>query len=244
MNFSSKVASIYRWIAESQRGIMIVLFIVFLAIFNQYSQNGRYRYVKMPDRDKAYVIDSRTGEVSLGGVSTEKYYAYERQLEAAEAATQAKEKAKAWDRAKAAVHSNYEIGQTFTPDDLRPIAMHVAEYYGVPKDLLLGITAAASEWNPVAKNPTSGALGLEQFTDDKAKNYFTEPLTGDANDPRYHPGKSLDASARYLNDLYAKYGNWPEAVMHYGDNTPAYLEKVKRAAAREADLLSNSKKRK
>jgi soluble lytic murein transglycosylase-like protein len=234
MDISNKAELMYR-------SLIIILFIVFLATFYQYSQNGRYRYTKMSGYN-AYVIDSRTGEVFQGIVSIEKYNAYKQQLEAANAAAQAEARTEAWAKVMGTMPSYYDNAKTFTSDDLRQMALKVAQYYGVPKDLLLGITATASDWNPVAKNPTNGALGLEQFTDDKAKNYFREPLTGDVNDPRWHPGYSIDAAARYLIALYDKYGNWPEAVMHYGDNTPAYLQRVKREAAREANLLLNSKK--
>lgn len=237
MKISTKAASIYRWMSESHRGIMVVLFIVFLVIFYQYSQNGRYRYTRMRGYNEAYVIDSRTGEVVLGRVSTDKYYAYEWQLEADKAAARAEAKAQAAKAAKAyeaTVLSNYAIGHPFTPDDLRQMALKVANHYGLPKDMFLGIAAAASDWNPLAKNPTSGALGLMQFTDDIAKKYFREPIIDDQNDPRYHPGKSLDASARYLVDLHKQYGNWRDAVLHYGENTPAYLNRVIKASQDEA----------
>lgn len=131
--------------------------------------------------------------------------------------------------------TNYEIGQTFTPDDLRDMALQVADHYDVPKDLFLGLNAHESSWNPLAKNPKSSARGLGQFIDGTAKSYFDEPITNDENDPRYHPGKSLDASARYLKDLYGQHGDWEKAVLHYGENTPAYLNMVKAAAGREAD---------
>ena len=62
-----------------------------------------------------------------------------------------------------------------------------------------------------------------------------QPITNDENDPRYHPGKSMDATARYLLDLFKEHGNWQKAVLHYGENTPAYLNRVKRAAVQEAD---------
>jgi hypothetical protein len=138
--------------------------------------------------------------------------------------------------------TNYEIGQTFTPDDLRDMALQVAEHYDIPKDLFLGLNAHESAgWNPAAKNPKSSARGLGQFIDGTAKSYFDEPITNDENDPRNHPGKSLDASARYLRDLYGQHGDWEKAVLHYGENTPAYLNKIKEAAGREADEYEHFK---
>jgi len=45
------------------RGVLILLIIFFLAIFYQYSENGRYSYHKEIQDfiDKRYVVDTRTG---------------------------------------------------------------------------------------------------------------------------------------------------------------------------------------
>lgn len=48
------------------RSIIIILFLVSLAIFYQYSQNGRYTYHKEISDiggDNKYVVDSRTGTI-------------------------------------------------------------------------------------------------------------------------------------------------------------------------------------
>ena len=131
-----------------------------------------------------------------------------------------------------------EQGKSFTPDDLREMALQVAEHYQVPRDLMLGLAANESEWNPNAKNPKSSALGLGQFLDGTAPGYFQGlgALDGGPDDPRRHPGYSLDAMARYLRDLHKENnGDWEAAVKHYGEDTDAYLGKVKAAAGREAD---------
>jgi hypothetical protein len=45
------------------RSILILLFIAFLVIFYQYSQNGRYTYHRAKDDayEYQYIVDSRTG---------------------------------------------------------------------------------------------------------------------------------------------------------------------------------------
>jgi len=141
--------------------------------------------------------------------------------------------------------TNYELAQTFTPDDLRDMALNVAEHYGIPKDMFLGKIAVESNWNPTAKNPESSAAGLNQFIDSTAEKYFKDEgaiskNAEDPNDPRWHPGYSMDAAARYLKDLYAERGSWEGALQgYYGSKTPganqAYVEKIKEAAAGEAD---------
>lgn len=131
----------------------------------------------------------------------------------------------------------YDQAQTFTPDDLRDMALQVAEHYELPRDMFLGLMAHESSWNPNAKNPKSSALGLGQFIDGTARGYFQGlgEIDGGPNDPRRHPGYSMDASARYLRDLYQQHGDWETAVKRYGENTEAYLDLVKQAAGREAD---------
>jgi preprotein translocase subunit Sss1 len=139
--------------------------------------------------------------------------------------------------------TNQEVGSTFTPDDLREMALDVAQHYHVPRDMFLGIQATESDWRPNAQNPKSSALGLSQFVTGTAVKYFRPEwgaLDGGPDDPRRHPGYSLDASARYLRDLYQETGNWQAAVMRYygaknAAENEAYLEKIKAAAGREAD---------
>lgn len=45
------------------RGVIIVLFIILLAIFYQYSENGRYTYHH--SNNEIYIVDSRTGTYYL-----------------------------------------------------------------------------------------------------------------------------------------------------------------------------------
>jgi len=47
------------------RGIIIILFVVFLAIFYQYSENGRYTYHKEIEENliNKYVVDTRSATI-------------------------------------------------------------------------------------------------------------------------------------------------------------------------------------
>jgi hypothetical protein len=47
------------------RGILVILFIILLLIFHQYSENGRYIYHKeiKATFDDKYVVDTRTGTI-------------------------------------------------------------------------------------------------------------------------------------------------------------------------------------
>lgn len=137
--------------------------------------------------------------------------------------------------------SNYELAQTFTPDDLRPLALQVANHYGVPGDLFLGIAAQESGWGPTAKGK-AGEFGIMQIMPQTGKALGMN-ITGDANDDRWHPGRSFDAAARYLVDLKNQNGgDWQAAVRAYntGKGSPSpkgdgYLRAIMRMAGKEAD---------
>ena len=138
----------------------------------------------------------------------------------------------------------FEQAKTFTPDDLRSMALDVAGHYDIPRDLFLGLLSVESSWKATAKSPESSATGLAQFTDGTGKTYFKDQgqvsANGqDPNDPRWHPGYSMDAAARYLTDLYRETGDWQQAVKrYYGAKDPSandkYLNQVKAAAVNES----------
>ncbi len=97
--------------------------------------------------------------------------------------------------------------------------------YGVPKDLLLAVTKAESEFDPTVTSK-SGAMGLMQLMPETAK-YFG---VTDA----YDPEQNVMAGAKYLSDLLTKYdGNVTYAVAAYNagsnavdkyDGVPPYEE--------------------
>lgn len=97
--------------------------------------------------------------------------------------------------------------------------------YGVPKDLLLAVTKAESEFQPNATSK-SGAMGLMQLMPQTAS-YFG---VTDA----YDPEQNVMAGAHYLSDLLTKYkGNVTYAIAAYNagsnavdkyDGVPPYEE--------------------
>lgn len=115
------------------------------------------------------------------------------------------------------------------PAALQKMADDVADHYGVPRDIFKALVGHESSWNPLARNPKSSATGIGQFLDKTAQSYFDEPISpkGESpNDPRYHPGKSMDAAARLLVDNYKRTGNWADAIKSYGEGTEEYLQRV------------------
>lgn len=83
--------------------------------------------------------------------------------------------------------------------DYREYADYVSNAYGVPSELFRSLITSESSWNPMARSPT-GPLGIAQFTVETGKAYGLSPLD------RLNPYKSLDAAARYLRDLLARFG--------------------------------------
>lgn len=104
-----------------------------------------------------------------------------------------------------------------------PLAKQVAAKHGVPEDLFLRLVQQESGWNPSAQSH-AGAVGLAQLMPETAS------LLG--VDPR-DPHQNLEGGARYLRQMYNRFGSWklalaaynagPEAVAKYG-GVPPYAE--------------------
>jgi hypothetical protein len=124
------------------------------------------------------------------------------------------------------------LGQTMPKHRLRRMAMDIADHYGIPRDMFMGLVRAESSWNPAAKNPKSSASGLGQIIDGTARMLGLN-VTGDENDDRWHPGLNMDASARYLVDLKRRHGSWQKALWYYGERTDAYMDRIRNAADQE-----------
>ena len=105
-------------------------------------------------------------------------------------------------------------------------AKTVARKHGVPEDLYLRLVQQESGWNPVAVS-TKGATGLAQLMPGTASR-----LGVDINDPE----ENLEGGARYLRQMYDKFGTWklalaaynagPGAVEQY-EGIPPYAETTK-----------------
>jgi membrane-bound lytic murein transglycosylase D len=104
-------------------------------------------------------------------------------------------------------------------------AAFVAE--GVPAELAW-IAEAESTFNPSARSPV-GAKGLFQFMPETAKSLG---LSTFLPDERTDVKKSAEAAARYLRDLYGKFGDWPLVLAAYnaGEGRVRRLLKQKNAA--------------
>lgn len=96
-------------------------------------------------------------------------------------------------------------------------AAHVAESkYGIPRNLLVGVMGAESNFNPNATSPV-GARGLMQFMPETAKAYGIDPL---------NPDQSIDAAGKYLASSYKQFGNWDDTLRSYNMGVGG-LKKVK-----------------
>ena len=93
----------------------------------------------------------------------------------------------------------------------------------MPGDLFLRLVQQESGWNHRAVSP-KGALGLAQLMPGTAADLRVDPAD---------PAQNLEGGARYLRQMYKRFGDWrlalaaynagPETVARYGD-VPPYAE--------------------
>ncbi len=103
------------------------------------------------------------------------------------------------------------------------VAKAVARQHNVPEDLFLRLVQQESGWNPGAVSP-KGATGLAQLMPGTAST-----LGVDIDDP----AQNLEGGARYLRQMYDKFGTWKLALAAYNagpgaveehDGVPPYAE--------------------
>lgn len=94
------------------------------------------------------------------------------------------------------------------------IARATAQRYNVPPDLFSRLIQQESGWNPKARSH-KGAMGLAQLMPQTAKVLGVNP-----NDPR----QNLEGGARYLRQMYNKFGSWRLALAAYNAG-PGAVEK-------------------
>ena len=94
------------------------------------------------------------------------------------------------------------------------VAKAAARKHGVPEDLFLRLVQQESGWNPGAVS-NKGATGLAQLMPGTAKK-----LGVDINDP----ADNLNGGARYLRQMYDKFGTWKLALAAYNAG-PGAVEK-------------------
>ncbi len=108
---------------------------------------------------------------------------------------------------------------------IRPSLESILEAEGVPKELV-AVVLVESGAQPLALSPAQ-ARGLWQFIPGTARRYGL--IVNVAKDERIELGSATRAAARYLRDLYGRFGSWPLALAAYnaGENTvQAALGKV------------------
>lgn len=96
-----------------------------------------------------------------------------------------------------------------------------ANQYGVPPEIMLAIAEKESNFNPNAKNISDieESYGLFQI------NTLAHPDYKGGNDPE----ANTDYAARFLSNLYKKYGSWDKAIERYngsGSQAKAYAKDV------------------
>jgi hypothetical protein len=108
--------------------------------------------------------------------------------------------------------------------ELRPVLTPILHKEGIPNEIA-ALVLVESAGLPAALSP-KGARGIWQFMPDTARRYGLV-VTADL-DERTEVVKSTVAAARYLHDLYQRFGDWQLAFAAYN----AGEQTVERAVAR------------
>lgn len=112
--------------------------------------------------------------------------------------------------------------------ELRPVLSPILQKEGIP-DEIAALVLVESAGQPTALSP-KGARGIWQFMPDTARRYGLA-VTAQI-DERIEVVKSTVAAARYLHDLYNRFGDWQLAFAAYNAGEQA----VERAAARAGQV--------
>jgi membrane-bound lytic murein transglycosylase D len=98
------------------------------------------------------------------------------------------------------------------------------EHDGLPKDLVY-VAMVESGFETAARSPV-GAGGVWQFMPGAARAYGLE--VGYWVDARRDPEKAVEAAARYLKDLYVRFGSWHLVFAAYNAGYGAVLKSITR----------------
>lgn len=93
-------------------------------------------------------------------------------------------------------------------------AKAAARKHGIPEDLFLRLVQQESGFNPNALS-NKGAIGLAQLMPATARGLRVDP---------HDPAQNLEGGARYLKQMYRKFGNWRLALAAYNAG-PGAVEK-------------------
>lgn len=94
------------------------------------------------------------------------------------------------------------------------VAKSAANRYSIPTDLFLRLIQQESGWNLNALS-NKGAIGLAQLMPQTARQLRVNP---------HDPTANLDGGAKYLRQMYDKFGSWRLALAAYNAG-PAAVEK-------------------
>jgi membrane-bound lytic murein transglycosylase D len=106
----------------------------------------------------------------------------------------------------------------------RDLFQKTLQQQGLPKDLFY-VAMVESGFDTSARSRV-GAGGIWQFMPGAARAYGVE--IGYWIDGRRDPERSVDAAARYLKDLYVRFGSWPLVLAAYNAGYGAVLKSITR----------------
>lgn len=137
------------------------------------------------------------------------------------------------------------------PDKYKQDVANAAEENGVPQEILANMLKKESSFNEAVisgtKKSTSGALGIAQFMPETAKSLGIDPLD---------PKQAVPAAAKYLKQMYDKFGTWEKALAAYNagegnvrkyngvppfPETREYIDKIMGARYEQATSLLEKK---
>lgn len=108
------------------------------------------------------------------------------------------------------------------------LATQYANQFGIPDNIFHALIAQESSWNPDAQSSNSTSVGYGQLTAGTAHDLGVDPT---------NPQQNLYGAAKYLSAMYAKFGNWNDALAHYNQGPNATSPTALAAGARYAQSV-------